>query len=159
MKPLKYLLPLILLAGTTFAWYTVFTDFIKFYAAEGTILKVADCVIPNPVTTPCFYGAFAFLGAFIWSLIILGFGEIKQKKHYLFLRWFLVASNIFAWTNFCIILSRFIRAHGAPAIGCSGQITANPLNTPCFIGSMIFALALINVAVIVWKYKHLKIKI
>lgn len=143
MKQLRYLLSFSLLIGTLFAWTTVVNDFAKFYSNEGTLLKVQDCVIPNPVTTPCFYGAFAFLGAFFWSLIIFGFGIEKQKRHHKFLFWFLIGGNIFAWTNFFIILIRFLQNLGKPIIGCSGQITANPLSTPCFTGSAIFLISLI----------------
>ena len=153
MKYLKYLLSFTLLAGTIFAWYTVFNDFLLFYADEGTFFKVNNCIIPNPVTTPCFYGAFAFLGAFIWSLFILGFNPERQKKNYFYLIWLLIGSNIFAWTNFTIILVRFIQAQGHPALGCSGQITTNPFTTPCFIGASIFLLSLIICSIIVWKNK------
>lgn len=155
MKYLKYILTLTLLAGTIFAWYTVTNDFIKFYDTEGTILKVEDCEIPNPVTTACFYGAFAFLGAFFWSIYILLIGQDKQKKNYKFLTRFLVAGNIFAWTNFSIIAIRFIKNAEKPVLGCSGQITANPLTTPCFIGASIFLISLIISIIICCKNKKL----
>ena len=155
MKYIKYILTLTLLAGTIFAWYTVTNDFIKFYDTEGTILKVENCVIPNPVTTPCFYGAFAFLGAFFWSIYILLLGTEKQKKNYKFLTRFLVAGNIFAWSNFSIIAVRFIKNAEKPVLGCSGQITANPLTTPCFVGASIFLLSLIISSIIIWRNKKL----
>ena len=31
----------------------------------------SDCVVTNPLLTPCFYGALAFLAAFVWALVLL----------------------------------------------------------------------------------------
>ena len=78
MKKIYTAQSLLLLIGTLFAWFTVYTDFSRFYNLYGDITRIRGCVIPNPVTTPCFYGAFAFLGGLIWSLYILK--TSKQKK-------------------------------------------------------------------------------
>ena len=56
-----------LVVGTVIAWSTVTLGFIRFYRAEGTILKFTNCALPNPLTTPCLYGAIAFLLALIWA--------------------------------------------------------------------------------------------
>lgn len=144
MKKLLQFQALVLLGGTIFAWYTVYQDFSKFYAIEGSLLKVTDCVVSNPVTTPCFYGAFAFLFALIWSIYILRLTEDKLKAiHHKKLTWLLVASTIFAWSNFGYVLYKFLANSGQPTIGCSGQLMTNPFTTPCFIGSVIFLIALL----------------
>ncbi|MFA4937165.1 MAG: hypothetical protein WC575_02675 [Patescibacteria group bacterium] len=143
MKKLFQLQSVVLLIGTIFAWYTVYVDFARFYAVEGTLFKVQDCIIPNPVTTPCFYGAFAFLIGFIWSLYIIKFLDDKKKIQQKRLVWLLIASTLFAWGNFSYTLYKFWLSHGEPTIGCSGQLVTNPFITPCFIGAAIFLVALI----------------
>ncbi|MFA6304297.1 MAG: hypothetical protein WCV73_01950 [Patescibacteria group bacterium] len=143
MKKLYYILNLILFGGTVFAFYTVAQDFNKFYAIEWTFFKIQDCQIPNPVTTPCFWGSWAFLIALIWSLNLNKkeiLTKLKSLKH---LGIFLIAGTIFAWSNFSFVLFKFLKNNGQPTIGCSGQITTNPFTTPCFIGSTIFLVALI----------------
>ncbi|MEK7644102.1 MAG: hypothetical protein AAB390_02250 [Patescibacteria group bacterium] len=142
-KNLVILLQTILFAGVIFSWYTVYQDFGRFYAQEGTLFKIKDCVAPNPVTTPCFYGAFAFLGAFVWSLLIPKMAEEKRPLQYKYLSYLIIASVLFAWSNFTYILARFwLRPAGTAAIGCSGQLMTNPFTTPCFIGAAIFLVAL-----------------
>lgn len=152
MKKLLKLQSLILLIGTLFAWYTVYQDYARFYLVEGTIFKINDCIYPNPVTTPCFYGAWAFLLAFIWSLYIIKFIDVKQMWHQFRLTWLLVVSVLFAWGNFSHTLYRFWLSKGAPTIGCSGVLSTNPWTTPCFIGAVIFLLALAVALVIKRKF-------
>lgn len=152
MRKSWILLPLALISGTLFAWYTVFADFSRFYNNEGTLFKIQDCAVPNPVTTPCFYGAFAFLIAFVWSIMIMKntTNRIKELKK---LAWLLLASVLFAWGNFVYSLILFYQTRGSGhAIGCSGQVVTNPWLTPCFIGAVIFLLAFV-IAIILFKRK------
>lgn len=143
--------------GTLFSWYTVVTDFIKFYAVQGNLYQVTNCYIPNPVTTACFYGAWAFLAAFIWSIYIYRSALDKQLMLMKRLVWFLVAGTIFAWTNFTILLVRFLNTPvGEPTVGCSGQLTSNPFTTPCFIGSVIFLISLVIGAGTLFTFKVTK---
>lgn len=58
------------ICGTIFAFTSVYFDYQRFYLVEGSYTKIKDCVIPNPVTTPCFWGAFGFLAAAIWAFVI-----------------------------------------------------------------------------------------
>jgi hypothetical protein len=51
-----------LTAGATIAWSTVTLAFVRFYRAEGTLLKVTNYRFSNPIMTPCFCGAIAFCG-------------------------------------------------------------------------------------------------
>lgn len=145
---------LVLLGGTIFAWVTVFGDFERFYQVEGTLFKVKDCVVPNPVTTACFYGAIAFLLALTWSIVIIKFINLPalfQRQKYLF--WFLIAGTIFAWYNVTKLLITFYSTAPGPKIGCSGQALVNPYTTPCFIGASIFLLALIVSGVILYRLR------
>lgn len=136
-------LTVVLACGTIFAFYTIYKDFSIFYGFEGTLFKVTDCVVPNPVTTPCFYGAFGFLIAFIWSIKLMKFEPAKQFKHRKWMVWFLIAGNIFAWSNYLYSIRGFFKEHDGPIIGCSGQIVTNPFGTACFIGASIFLVSLI----------------
>jgi len=73
VKKLKSLFLIQLLTagfGSIFAYTSVYFDFQRFYLVEGTYTKIKDCVIPNPVTTPCFWGAFGFLATTIWAFFI-----------------------------------------------------------------------------------------
>lgn len=139
------ILSLVLLGGTVFAWYTVYRDFSLFYGYEGTIFKIKDCYIPNPVTTPCFYGAFAFFAALVWSLKINTRDPEAHARGQKYLTLFLIACVIFAWANFTIQAVRFFATAniGEVGISCSGIPTTNPFATPCFIGAAIFLFALI----------------
>jgi len=140
-----------LLIGTVFAWTTAVVDFLRFYEAEGTLFKLADCAYPNPVTTPCFYGAIAFAVALVWSIRLLKKeGEVRRKseKHLMYL---LVAGTIFACTSFGSLAYNFYTALPGQGIGCSGVPTVSPFTTPCFFGASLFLLGLIVSLVILRK--------
>jgi len=132
-----------LFAGTVFAWTTIVVDFVRFYNTEGTLLKIVDCVYPNPVTTACFYGAIAFLVAFIWSLRLIKQDVKKLKVQQKLLVWFLVAGTVFAFYNFGGQLIEFYGSSGEKT-SCSGVPTDNPFLTACFYGSLLFFLSLLS---------------
>ncbi len=128
------------LAGAIFAGGSVTRDFVAFYGYEGTLFKIADCVTPNPVTRPCFYGSLAFVAAFAWTLLLLRRPDGRRS-----LRWltvFLVGCVLFALSNLTLEMYRFYAAPVGSAIGCSGAVIQNPFATPCFIGSCLFVASL-----------------
>jgi hypothetical protein len=140
----KFLLSSILLIGTLFAYSAVVLEFIDFYVNEGTLLKVENCIVPNPITTACFYGAFGFLVALIWNIRIVKITEIQNRiKSQLYITLFLLGGSIFAWYNNFSTLYNYFIVKPDSLIGCSGQIVSNPFTTPCFIGATIFTIALI----------------
>ncbi len=149
LKKLAWAQVVVLLGGTIFAWYTTVQNFIRFYRFEGTLFKLRNCVIPNPVTEPCFYGAIAFLVAFLWMVYLLRKSAIHQFR-YLF--WFLAAGTAFAWVNVTREVVAFYTAKGAPVLGCSATPILNPFLTPCFTGASIFLLSLLLAAV---QYNHM----
>ena len=133
---------LVLLGGVAFSWHAVYVDFVRFYNTEGTILKIKDCVYPNPVVTPCFYGAIVFLVAFIWALYVLrdkifSSQAVKQQRLWLIL----LAGTAFGWINFGFSLVKFYMAPVGEQVTCSGVPTDNPFLTPCFWGSVIYLIA------------------
>ncbi len=133
----------VLLAGTVFSWMTALVDFMRFYENEGTLLKIKDCVYPNPVTPLCFYGAIAFAVALTVSVALLKKeGEVRfhlEKR----LAMFLTAGTIFAWSNFGLLLYYFYTALPGQGVGCSGVPTSTPFATPCFYGSILFLTVLL----------------
>ena len=155
MKKLFYLQTLVLLVGSIFAWYTVYTDFARFYHLYGDLTRISNCIIPNPVTTPCFYGAFSFLGGLIWSIYILKQSEQNQPAQQKKLSILLTASTIFAWSNLAIEVYNFYFKTQADQVTCSGVTADNIFVTPCFIGSAIFLVALITALIIRKKHEQL----
>jgi len=151
-KKLQKLLILILLFGTLFAYYSVFREYMEFYGLYKSIFRIKNCTIPNPVTTPCFYGALAFLAAFIYSLKITKIETEKMKRNIQYLILILIGSNIFAGVNNAIIFYKFFSA--SDKIGCSGRPIDNPFTTPCFVGGTIFFIALLVSLLIYEKLKR-----
>ena len=143
MNKLYKLQSLVLFIGTVFAWFTVYSDFSRFYRLYGSLTRIQNCVIPNPVTTPCFYGAFAFLGAFIWSLYLHKMPKEKKIVHQKRLSILLIGSTIFAWSNLALEIYNFYIQKAGSKVSCSGVATDNIYTTACFIGSMIFLVSLI----------------
>jgi hypothetical protein len=143
MKKRYLIQSLVLLAGTLFAWLTVYSDFSRFYNIYHSLTRIQNCIVPNPITTPCFYGAFAFLGAFIWSVYILRASNEKKIKHQKFLSIFLIGGTIFAWSNLALEVYNFYIQKMGPKVSCSGVATDNVFTTACFIGSIIFLMSLI----------------
>ncbi len=154
MNRLYKLQSLVLLTGTLFAWSTVYSDFSRFYKLYGTLIRVQNCTIPNPILTPCFYGAFAFLFGFIWSLIILRKTQKEKLPQQRKLNILLLAGTIFAWTNFAYEAVKFYLVKTGSKLSCSGVPTQNILLTPCFYGSVLFALSLIISLAIMKKPKN-----
>ena len=154
MKKAYLFQSLALLAGVAFAWYTIVNDFLRFANIEGTIFKIKDCSIPNPVVTACFYGGFAFIIAFLWSIYIINqtnFG--KRAKHQARLIWLLIASVLFAWTNFTIEALKIWSPKPGQIRTCTPGANS-PFETACFIGASIFTIALLSALYI--KYKERK---
>lgn len=133
----------VLFGGTLFAFFTVTEDIIRFVQTEGTIFKWRDCVYPNPAATPCFYGAFAFLIATIWTWKLLKRDGVVARLGEKKLLWLLIASTIFAWSNYGNFLFHFLNRGSRPGVSCSGVVVTNPFTTACFVGSAIFLAGLV----------------
>ncbi len=140
----------VLAIGTAFSWFTLVLDYRRFFAAGGKVLEVSACAAANPVLTPCFYGALAFLAAFTWAFAMLRAAPEVAVKQQPRLQWLLVAGTVFAWGNFAFLAYRYLLAAPAPAFSCPpGAAPANPLLAPCFYGALFFSVALgISVAML-----------
>jgi len=135
----------LLALGTAFSWITLILDYRRFFASGGHVLKISGCTVANPIATPCFYGALAFLGALVWSIAILRSTPEAIANRQRGLRWLLAAGTVFAWGNFAYEAYRFLQPQPAPSrFACpAGEPTANPLLAPCFYGALIFLAALV----------------
>lgn len=125
---LEKILFVFLIFGVGFSWYTVFSDFLRFHKIYGTIFKIENCLVPNPVTTPCFYGAIVFFVALVTLLL----------RKYQFLNYLLAGGTLFAWSNFLYEAYKFYLPSNIQKIGCSGIVVTNIFNTPCFYGAIIY---------------------
>src|SRR5512144_2720715 len=135
----------VLALGTLFSWLTLVFDYRRYFAAGGQVLELSACAVANPLVTPCFYGALAFLLAFAWAIAILRSAPGTVAKRQGHLQWLLVAGTLFAWGNFAYLAHRFLQPQpAASAFSCPpGEQAANPLTAPCFYGALIFSAALV----------------
>ncbi|MBN1169307.1 hypothetical protein JXA63_05475 [Candidatus Woesebacteria bacterium] len=128
----------ILLFGVIYAWTNVFISFRNFYGFEGTIFKFRDCYLTNPVLTPCFWGAIAFLAAFIWSLRNLKItDEVILKKSQKYLTYLLAFGTVFAFSVFGNEVFQLLRSDTGEIQTCLGSID-NPLKSSCLYGAIIY---------------------
>lgn len=137
-----------LLAGVIWSWANTIQSFIKFYGYEGTIIKFSNCIIPNPLTEPCFYGAVGFVVALVWTIIVyrkIAQGKINRLVHSLWL--FISAGTIFAYYNVTREFTAFYTSP-ATALGCSAVPITNPFLTPCFTGAALYLLSAITSGVV-----------
>ncbi len=146
----------VLATGTAFSWITLVLDYRRFFAAGGHVLELSGCIVANPVVTPCFYGALAFLAALVWSVLVLRAGpkvegrgvDVRSQRR---LHWLLLAGTIFAWGNFGYLAWLYLRpVPKVSAFACPpGEAPINPLLAPCFYGALIFSAALgVSVAIL-----------
>ena len=135
----------ILTIGTVFSWTTLVFDYRRFFASGGSVFELSGCVVTNPVITPCFYGALAFLIALLSALVIFRSNPTAVLKNQRRLQFLLIAGTAFAWGNFAYEAYRFIQSKPTSSeFGCpAGDLVVNPLMTPCFYGALIFLATLI----------------
>jgi len=133
-------------AGTAFSWVTLVADYRRFFAAGGRVFELSGCVVQNPLLTPCFYGALAFLIAFAWSVAILRSSPQVARARERGLVWLLAAGTVFAWGNFAYEVLRFFSAQKtSSSFSCPpGEGLVHPLLAPCFYGALIFLAALVT---------------
>lgn len=136
----------VLLAGTLFSWTTVVQNFIRFYISEGTIFKIQNCSVPNPVTQSCFYGAIGFLVAFLLSLFLMRLKGVRAQRAQMYLLLLLSAGTVFAWYNVAREFFAFYRT--GTVVGCSAVVLSNPYTSPCFTGATFFLVAAIYACVL-----------
>lgn len=127
----------LLFFGTVFAWSKLFPQFATFYREYGTLLRFANCTIPNPLTTACLYGSLAFLVALFWSVRVY---LDPYPRSIRLLRNFLIFCALFAGTVVLSEMAEFYHWIATPiSVTCSPGVA--PVNTPCFTGMLFFIAA------------------
>ncbi|MEO8065297.1 MAG: hypothetical protein ABI643_00385 [Candidatus Doudnabacteria bacterium] len=143
-----------LIVGVGISWTTVLQSFVRFYNNEGTLFKIQNCLFPNPVTTPCFYGAIAFLICLVWAIYLYrALDRENISGSYIKLMWLLFASTIFGWVNVGYELYQFSQSPKG-IVGCTSKVITSPWQSPCIYGSIMFLLSLIAVYTVVQKFKN-----
>lgn len=135
----------LLALGTAFSWFTLVVDYRRFFAAGGRVLEASGCAVANPIMTPCFYGAVAFLAAFLWAITVLRSVPQAVSRRQRGLNWLLSAGTVFAWGNFAYEVYRFSQPQAsASAFSCPKEaVVVHPLMTPCFYGALIYLAAFV----------------
>ena len=100
----------VLMIGTVFSWTTLVLDYRRFFASGGSSYELSGCIVANPVTTPCFYGALAYLIALLWALVIFRSKPAAILKSQRGLQFLLISGTAFAWGNFAYEAYRFIQS-------------------------------------------------
>jgi hypothetical protein len=134
----------LLVIGVMFSWLTLLFDYRRFFAAGGHVLEVSGCIVANPLMTPCFYGALAFLAALLWALSVHRATPEAMIQRQRGLNWLLAAGTVFAWGNFAYEVYRFTQPKpSTSAFSCQKEaVLVHPLMTPCFYGAVIYLAAL-----------------
>lgn len=138
----------VLFGGTIFAWSKLLPQMRDFWGLYGTLFHFADCAIPNPLTTACFYGSVAFVAALVWSTYLIGSPSERRMKY---LRDFLVFCVGFAASVFLYEAADYYKLFAGDALPISCSPGVHPLQTPCFYGMLFFISAAVVARVIVSK--------
>ena len=141
-KRLLWLQTLVLTVGAVFAWTTVLGDVSRFVAAGGHLTQFRGCSVPNPLGTPCFYGAVLFVVALVWAMSQLQAAEPARRAQRQLVG-MLVAGTLFAWGNFAWEMWRYWHRAGGAFTSCSGTLAVHPIATPCFTGAVLYLAALV----------------
>ena len=128
----------VIAAGTAYAWGAVFADFSRFFQAGGDWWQFSGCRFPNPLATPCFYGAVVFGFALAWAVYLWQSQNPVSQKN---LSRLLLAGTLFAWSVTAWEFYKFLRPHVGAYIGCNGLAAENPIHTPCFTGASLYLAA------------------
>lgn len=138
-KKLLVLQSLILLGGTVFAWSNFLPQISRFQSLYGTLFKFTSCVVPNPFSTACFFGSFAFLVALLWSLSIYQNPGYRRERY---LKNFLLLCVGFATLVIAYEAAQYYKIIGS-AFSVSCNPGASPFATPCFYGDFFFITAFV----------------
>ena len=134
-----------LVTGSVIAWSTITLGLLRFYRLEGTLLKFTDCAVPNPLVTPCFFGAIAFLVALLWALSLSHAPTPSATSRYNPLWWFLLAATIFGWSNVALEVWKWHESSTGLLMTCTADAVASPFQSPCLYGSAMFLAAWLTV--------------
>jgi hypothetical protein len=133
----------LLAAGTLFAGSVVATDLYRFTLTGGDLNQFGGTALPNPLTTACFYAAVVFAAALRWAVVLQRGApdHTKQRR----LAWLLAGGTVFALGNagYACYASYATQAPGGAPF-CSSMQLFSPLETPCFVGFVLYLAAFLG---------------
>jgi hypothetical protein len=136
--------------GALVAWSTTILALTRFYGSEGTLLRLDNIGIPNPVITPCFWGAVAFLIAVPWAGSLYSrLGRANPVGGYRMLGWFLVACVLFGWSVVGYESWRLSQSATGSIIGCTAAPMTSIFQSPCLYGSSMYLASLVAAYIVV----------
>lgn len=137
-------------AGVAVSWITTINSFVNFYRIEGTLFKIKDCAVPNPIVTPCFWGALAFIAGAYWAIKLNKEADAGKEKGFLY---FIIFCILFAWSNFLVEVLKIDYKIGGVISPCPVAYSS-PWVSACFFGSVLFTLSGLTTLLIVKSKKH-----
>lgn len=146
---------LIIGLGVLWSWFNVIKQGKIHYEVEGSLTKIKDCAVTNPILTPCFWGAVAFLISFVLSILIIKAKKQKSKKFQGWLKKLTFVGTLFAWAVVGSESYDYFSNKMQPIQTCTG-IVKNPLESACFVGAIIFTLSFLISTKIFKKSEEIK---
>jgi hypothetical protein len=133
-----------LVIGATIAWFTSIVALTRFYASEGTLLRFDNFGVKNPMITPCFWGALAYLvclgwGGYLYSRVAQGGSAAGYRP----LGIFLIACVLFGFGNVGYEWWQITHSTSGSIIGCLAQPMTSVFQSPCMYGSIMFLVSMI----------------
>jgi len=143
-----------LVIGAAIAWSTSILAMTRFYASEGTLVRFNNIGVTNPLITPCFWGAVAFLvclgsAGYLYSRIPQG----APLSGYNSLSWLLVACVLFGAGNVAYESWRLNSSPTGSIIGCTAEPMTSIFQSPCVYGTLMYLASMITAFVIARKVK------
>jgi hypothetical protein len=124
----------------------------RFYGSEGTLLRFSNIGVTNPLITPCFWGAIAFLIGLAWAGSLYStIARGGPLGGYRTLAWFLVACVLFGWSNVGYEMWKLNQSETGSIIGCMAEPMTSIFQSSCLYGSVMFLASLVAAHLVVRK--------
>lgn len=150
-RPWALSLIVFLVIGAVIAWSTEIVALTRFYGSEGTLLRFSNIGVTNPMITPCFWGAIAFLIGIASAGSLYSRIERNPLGGYRNLCWFLVACVLFGWSNVGYEMWKLNQSETGSIVGCMAQPMTSIFQSSCLYGSVMFLASLVAVCFVVRK--------
>lgn len=133
-RTLYVLLAAILGGGVLVSWHSVLSQTLTFLSYYDSLFHVRNCVVPNPLLTPCLYGAIALCIGFVWALSLALSNNPNGSRWLVRL---LMFGSVFA---LCVLLFEALEYYHVFTLGAGVSCSPGtpPWQTACFSGFLVF---------------------